>query len=42
MGARILPGFGGMRLGDVVRRDAQALADRMLGEGAHPSTSGTR
>ncbi len=35
---RIVPVFGGRRLGDVQRRDVQRLADDLLAEGRDPST----
>ena len=35
---RVLPALGGRRLSDVQRRDVQALADRLTGEGLSAST----
>ena len=35
---RILPDLGGAKLADIARQDVQDLADRMLSEGADPST----
>jgi integrase len=35
---RVLPVFGGKRIGDVQRRDVQRLADDLLAEGRDPST----
>jgi integrase len=42
MRLRVLPALGSKRLGDVTRTDLQDLADKLLSEGANPSTiSGT-
>ncbi|HET7128644.1 MAG TPA: site-specific integrase [Gaiellaceae bacterium] len=38
MRLRVLPEFGGARLGDLTRLDVQDLADRMLASGCDPST----